>query len=85
MKKWKIVKFVTLIVVIIFIIYLVFDAIACMNMNYPHSMLGIDANTWLDQFVVDLAVIFATFGIPLIIDTVLFIIAMRKIKKFKNN
>lgn len=84
MKKWKTIKFITLIVLVVFIMYLAYDAIKCINMNYPHPTLGIDAYTWLDQFIVDLTFIFIIYGIPLIIDTIIFIISLIKIKKLKS-
>ena len=83
MKKWKIIKFITLIILVIFIMYLIFDAIKCMSMNYPHPMLGIEAYTWIDQFIVDLAFIFIIFGIPLIIDIIFLIKAIKNLKKIK--
>ena len=83
MKKWKIIKFITLIILVIFIMYLIFDAIKCMNMNYPHLMLGIEAYTWFDQFIVDLAFIFLTFGIILIIDIIFLIKAIKNLKVIK--
>ncbi len=81
MKKWKIIKFITLIILIVFIMYLIFDAIICMNMNYPHPMLGMDAHNWFDQFVVDLAFILIICGIPLIIDIIFLIKAIKKLKE----
>ena len=83
MNKWKIIKFITLIILIVFIMYLIFDAIICMNMNYPHPMLGIDAYTWLDQFILDLKFIFILFGIPMIIDIIFLIKAIKNLKAIK--
>ena len=83
MRKWKIIKFITLIILIVFIMYLIFDAIICMNMNYPHPMLGIDAYTWLDQFILDLKFIFILFGIPMIIDIIFLIKAIKNLKAIK--
>ena len=84
MKKWKITKRITISVLILFIIRLIIDAILCMNMNYPHPMLGIDAYNWIDQFTVDLIFILIIWSIPLIIDIVLLIISCVKIKKNNN-
>lgn len=81
MKKWKTVKKITIVVLILFIIRLIIDAILCMNMTYPHPMLGIDANSWIDQFGVDLAFILVIWGIPLIIDIIFLIISCVKTKE----
>ena len=54
MKKWKVIRNITISLLILFIIYLVKDAIGCINMEYSHPMLGIDANNWMDQFRTDL-------------------------------
>lgn len=81
MKKWKIIKIITIAIILLFIIYIILNAIVCINMKYPHPMLGIDANNWLDQFGVELVFIMITWGIPLIIDIVILIISILKIKK----
>jgi len=84
MKKWKIIKLVTIAVLIVFLIRLVIDAIICINMTYPHPMLGVDAYKWTDQFGVDLLFILVIWGIPLIIDIIFLIISCIKIKKILN-
>lgn len=81
MKKWKIIRIITIAIIILFIAYVIIDAIVCMNMVYPHPMLGIDAYNWLDQFKVDLAFMMIIWGIPLLIDIALLIVSVLKIKK----
>ena len=49
-------------------------------MEYPHPMLGIDAHNWGDQFRTDLLFILYIFGIPLIIDIVLLVISIVKLR-----
>lgn len=51
MKKWKVIRIITIIVLIIFFINVISDLIICLNMSYPHPMLGIDANNWWDHLV----------------------------------
>lgn len=85
MKKWKIVKNIALIILIAFMAYLVWDAILCTQMEYPHPMLGIDAFVWTDQFMMDLAFIIPIFGIPIVIDIAVLIMSIIKLKKYKNN
>lgn len=85
MKKWKIIKLVTIAVLIVFLIRLVIDAIICINTTYPHPMLGVEAYKWTDQFGVDLLFILVIWGIPLIIDIIFLIISCIKIKKILNS
>lgn len=81
MKKWKIIRIITIIVPILFIIELLFDLILCINMKYPHDALGIDVYNWFDQFTIDFAFIIVTWIIPLLISLIFFIISTKKIKK----
>lgn len=83
MRKWKIIRFITIVFFIIFFLYLLSDAVNCMNMSYPHPMVGIDASNWIEQFTVDLLFIMINWGIPLVIDIVLMIIFVIKVKKLK--
>ena len=85
MKRLKIIRFITITILILFFIFLLTDAIVCMNMTYPHPMLGIDAFKWQDQFLLDLQFIFLLFGIPLILDIIAFIVSCLKIRKLKLN
>ena len=84
MKKWRIIKVISITIIILFLFYIVFDVIKCINMLYPYPMLGIDANNWTDKFFVDLFFIMLLFGIPMIIKIVILIISIFKIKKIKN-
>lgn len=49
-------------------------------MEYPHPMLGLDAYNWLDQFKTDLIITLYLFGIPLLIDIILLVISIIKLK-----
>ena len=80
MKKWKVIRNITVSLLVLFVIYLIIDVICCINMEYPHPMLGIDAHNWGDQFRTDLLFILYLFGIPLIIDIVLLVISIVKLK-----
>lgn len=83
MLKWKIISFITIVFLIIFFIYVLSDAVNCMNMYYPHPMLGTEASNWIEQFTADLLFIMIIWGIPLVIDIVLMIISIIKVKKVK--
>ena len=84
MKKWKIIRVITIGVLVLFFTRIIVDIVVCMNMKYPHPMLGIDAYKWTDQFMVDLAFIFYIFGIPLLINVILLIVSIVKLKKYKS-
>ena len=83
LKVWKICRGITIGVIVLFVIRVLIDIILCMNMTYPHPMLGIDANNWVDQFLVDMAFLLIVWSIPLIIDIVFLVISCVKIKKLK--
>lgn len=53
-------------------------------MDYPHEVLGILAKNWTSQFIIDLVFILLSFGIFLIIDIIVLILATQKIKKLEN-
>lgn len=80
MKKWKNVRIVTVTILVLFVLYLIIDVITCINMEYPHPMLGLDAYNWLDQFKTDLIITLYLFGIPLLIDIILLVISIIKLK-----
>lgn len=81
MKKWKIIKIVTIIIPIIFMLNVIIDIIACMNMSYPHPSLGIDTHNWFEQFQIDMAFIMLYWIIPLIVDVILLVVSIKKTKK----
>ena len=86
MKKWKIIFKITLAILIIFIIIAIIHAISVYSsdVTYPYSALGTDVHNWFDAFMIDIAFYLYIFGMPLIIDIILFIISIIKIKKLKN-
>lgn len=85
MKKWKIVKTITIVILILAIAYLLYDLFICLSIDYPVPMLGVDAYNWTDLFLVDCMFFFFVFGIPLVIDIILLIVSLVKIKKIKTN
>ena len=64
-----------------FFIYLIIGLINSINATYPHPMLGIEAYTWLDDFRIYLMLSLIIFGIPLLIDILLLILSIIKLKK----
>lgn len=85
MRRWKLIRIVTSILLLFVLIYLIIHIFVCMNMSYPHPMLGIDANTWWDQYQVDLLFFFTVFGIPIVLDLILLIISICKINANKKS
>ena len=87
MKKWKIVKRITIGVIIVFIVMVGINAISCFMYDgtYPYPALGIDVHNWYEQFYLNMAFMLYIWSIPLIIDIILLIISIIKIKKLNNN
>jgi hypothetical protein len=83
MKKWKIIKVIAICILIFIEIYVIIAAIASLNMEYPHDVFGVGINNWVEQFFyVDMQFFLAFFSIPIIIDVILLIVSIRKIKKY---
>lgn len=84
MKNKLIVSYVvSVILIIVGIIGIVVDLIKCLNMEYPHPMLGIDANCWVDQFGVDMVFFMLMYGWVMIIALIVLIKYLIKFKKNK--
>ena len=87
MKKWKIIKRISMGMIIVFIAIVIMNAISCYMYNgtYPYPALGIDVHNWYEQFYLNIIFMLYIWGIPLVIDILLLIISIIKIKKLKNN
>lgn len=81
MKKWKIIKIVTIAVLALFIVSQVYDAFQCMQLQYPQLALGIETFSWIEQYSIRLTFTMIWAGIPLIVDIVLLIISIVKTRK----
>ena len=83
MKKWKRIRTITTLIIIIFIVIVLWNLISAYTakVTYPYPALGIDINNWLDRFCLNMGFILYIGGIPIIIDIVLMIISIIKIKK----
>ena len=82
-KKWKIILIVTSIILIICVLRIIIDAIYCytLDIKYPYPTLGIDIHNWYEQFRLDMVFFFYIMGIPLIVDIILLIVSIIKLKK----
>lgn len=85
MKKWKRIRTITTLIIIIFIVIVLWNLISAYTakVTYPYPALGIDINNWLDRFCLNMGFILYIGGIPIIIDIVLMIISIIKIKKME--
>lgn len=81
MKKWKIIKIITIGVLALFIVSQVYDAVQCMQLQYPQLALGIETFSWIEQYSIQLTFTMIWAGIPLIVDIVLLIISIVKTSK----
>ena len=84
-KKWIIIRYISIMVIISFIIAVVFDIYKCLHLVYPLPMMGVDAMNWTDKFLFDLVFIIIGWSIPLIASIVLLILSFKKTKKIKNS
>ncbi len=82
-KKWKIILIVTSIILIICVLRIIIDAIYCytLDIKYPYPALGIDIHNWHEQFRLDMVFFFYIIGIPLIVDIILLVVSIIKLKK----
>lgn len=83
MKQLKMIRFLSIMIIVFFILFLISHAYLCIRMTYPHPALGIGANSWVDQFLIDLNFILLLFGIPIIFDIITLIVSCILIKKLK--
>lgn len=83
MRKWKVIKRITGILLILFLGLQVYLMAGCIMDKYPQPMLGIEARWWFDQYVVRFMFSMMYLGLPLLACIMLFIIAMKKIRKGK--
>lgn len=83
-KRWKIVLIITSIFLLLCLLRIIGDGICCYMWDgkYPYPALGIDINNWYEQFKLDMAFFFFIMGIPILIDIILLIISIIKIKKY---
>ena len=82
MKFWKRILKITLAVLVVFVIM-----ILCMmfkyytaDINYPHPSIFGDMDNWFEDFICNLALYMVIVGIPLLIDIILLIMSIAKIR-----
>ena len=87
MKKWKLIRKITGIIILLFLLLIAFLLIKNYfnNVSYPRPMNGIDAYNWFDAFIIETTISFYLLGIPLLIDVLIFIVSIFKLKDdYKN-
>ncbi len=84
-RLWKLVCIITSTILILFISIVLWNLISAYmaKVTYPYPALGIDIYNWFDRFLLNTAFVIYIFGIPVIIDIVIMIISIVKIKKSK--
>ena len=82
-KKWKKILILASIILVICVLRIIIDAIHCyiVDIKYPYLALRIDIHNWFEQFRLDIVFFFYIMGIPLIVDIILSIVFIIKIKK----
>lgn len=87
MKKWKLIRCLTIIFFVILFLYIFFIAYSNYQSNavYPHENLGITVFNWVEDFEMELAFIVYVLWIPIVINFILMLISIFKIKHYKSN
>lgn len=82
MKRWKLIRNITGIIILIFLLLIAYLLVKnyFYNVSYPRPMMGIDAYNWFDAFVIETTACFYILGVPLLIDVLLFIVSIVKLK-----
>ena len=80
MKKWKIIKYVTLSILILFLIYILWLLGICINDSYPSEFLGATVHNWFEAFIINLVFKLIVYSIPLLLVIILFIVSIKKTK-----
>ena len=86
MKKWKIIRTITLIILICFIIFagcLLINAF--LKGNFYSDVFGVTIFYWYKHFFVAMGLYLYILGIPLLVDLIIFIISTIKIKNIIKN
>lgn len=84
MKKWKIIRIITLALLICFLLFIGYIAlINFLDGNYYNDSLGHTTYYWYDRAALIIKLFVYALGVPLIVDTVLLAISIIKISKSK--
>ena len=82
MKKWKVIRIITLIILICFIIFAGYIIIGnLLEGNYYNDILGCTTFYWYERAWMLMMLYLDILGIPLLIDVAIFILSVLKIKK----
>jgi len=86
MKFWRKMLKITVAVIILFIIL-----VLCMmlkyftaDVDYPYPALGVDISNWFEAFTLELAFFMMIAGVPLLVNIILMITSVVKLRKSKS-
>ena len=86
MKKWKIIRNITLAILVCFIIFAGYIIInGFLVGNYYDDIFGVTIFYWFQHVWVSLCLYLYVFGIPLLIDVIILIISIIRLKKLSKN
>ena len=86
MKKWKIIRNITLALLVCFIIFAGYIIInGFLAGNYYDDIFGVTIFYWFQHVWVVLCLYLYVFGIPLLIDVIILIISIIRLKKLSKN
>ena len=86
MKKWKIIRNITLALLVCFMIFAGYIIInGFLAGNYYDDIFGVTIFYWFQHVWVVLCLYLYVFGIPLLIDVIILIISIIRLKKLSKN
>ena len=86
MKKWKIIRNITLALLVCFMIFAGYIIInGFLAGNYYDEIFGVTIFYWFQHVWVVLCLYLYVFGIPLLIDVIILIISIIRLKKLSKN
>lgn len=86
MKFWRKMLKITLGLLVLFIILvlsMMFKYFTA-DVNYPYPALGVDISNWFEAFILELMFFMILVGVPLLVDIILMIVSVVKLRKSKS-
>lgn len=87
MKKWKTIRTISIasliFTAVMLILRFIYTAINCINDTYPKPAMGITLNSWVDEAILEAALIFYVIQVPLAVIIAFIIVSSIKIHRLK--
>lgn len=86
MKKWKVIKIISIVLISICVFFTLFGPIRVLlstDIHFPTDFWGVTVHTKADYAIMTLGLTVYVFGLPLLAGMVLFIVSVFKLRKYK--